>query len=683
MRLLNSITLLLLAVLTACSGIDTDELTFADGRYIYTMNVEGGKTDYDGQSRAAKTWSSGDKLYVRFSGNVTTTGVATYSGGTWTLAVDKQLTGSGSLTAVEIDGSTSVSGNTVTMSAENAVYRCDNGTWNQSGTTLNVNINVKPVFGRLRFKGTSGTSFSLNGMTTYSAYNISTGQFTETTSAVSGTIASAGYSPYLYGRLSSQTLSTNGYTMECPTTMLRAGSSGWLNYPTASSHSGWSGGSSSSDKLEFTVDGVKFSMILVEHGTFTMGATPEPENPYDSEKPAHQVTISQDYYIGETEVTQALWQAVTGYVPTTNGSHWSSNNGLGDNYPAYNISYDDVQDFITKLNAKTGKTFRMPTEAEWEYAARGGKKSKGYQYSGSNTIGDVAWYTDNSSSETHQVKTKAANELGIYDMSGNVYEWCSDWYGSYSSSSVTDPTGPTSGSHRVYRGGSWCNRAGDCRVASRNLNSPSYRNGHLGVRLALSSSQNTPSGGGSTSGHEYVDLGLSVKWATCNVGASKPEDYGDYYAWGEVTTKSDYSWSTYLDSPNRDGNSFTKYALDKKTQLDPEDDVAHVKWGGNWRMPTYAEQDELRTKCTWKWTTSGGINGYVVTGPNGNSVFLPAAGNRLDSSLGNVGSWGYYWSSSLYSGYSKDAYNLGFNSGSVNRNSNNRYYGPSVRPVCP
>ena len=189
--------------------------------------------------------------------------------------------------------------------------------------------------------------------------------------------------------------------------------------------------------------------------------------------------------MGETEVTQALWKAVTGCSPTSGGSSWSSYYGLGDSYPAYYISYEDVQSFITKLNSLTGENFRMPTEAEWEFAARGGNKSKGYTYSGSNTIGDVAWYADNSSSMTHAVKTKAANELGIYDMSGNVYEWCSDWYGSYSSSAQTDPTGPTTGTYRVYRGGSWGNYATGCRCANRNYFTPSNQSYNVGFRLAL------------------------------------------------------------------------------------------------------------------------------------------------------------------------------------------------------
>lgn len=232
----------------------------------------------------------------------------------------------------------------------------------------------------------------------------------------------------------------------------------------------------------FTANGVSFTMMSVEGGEFTMGATSEQTGYASDELPTHRVTLSS-YMIGETEVTQELWQAVMGYKPTSGGNQWSSSYGLGAQYPAYYISWNDVQEFITKLNSITGETFRMPTEAEWEYAARGGNKSKGYLYSGSNTIGDVAWYTSNSG--THAVKTKSPNELGLYDMSGNVWEWCSDWYGSYSSNAQTDPTGPSTGSYRVNRGGGWCFKVTYFRVASRYGYTPSSRTYAIGFRLAL------------------------------------------------------------------------------------------------------------------------------------------------------------------------------------------------------
>ncbi|MBO5013833.1 MAG: hypothetical protein J6C57_07310 [Paludibacteraceae bacterium] len=193
----------------------------------------------------------------------------------------------------------------------------------------------------------------------------------------------------------------------------------------------------------------------------------------------------------------------------------------------------------------------------------------------------------------------------------------------------------------------------------------------------------------SLNGHEYVDLGLSVKWATCNVGTSKPEDYGDYFAWGETTTKSTYDWGTYKHC-NGSSYSLTKYnnssscgTVDNKTQLELSDDAARANWGGVWRMPTDAELTELREQCTWTWTTQNGVNGYKVTSKgNGNSIFLPAAGYRNGSSLYYAGSYGDYWSSSLTDSPSY-AWYVFFNSGNVDRYGNNRYIGRSVRPVCP
>lgn len=250
---------------------------------------------------------------------------------------------------------------------------------------------------------------------------------------------------------------------------------------------------------EFTVNGVTFNMIAVEGGTFTMGATSEQGSDADSNgAPVHQVTLSS-YMIGKYEVTQGLWEIVMSYSGTcADGSSmsayssdvWldknpSSTYGVGADYPAYYVSYEDIVNiFLPRLNRITGKTFRLPTEAEWEYAARGGNKSEGYKYSGSNTVGDVAWYTENSS-KTHEVGTKQANELGLYDMSGNVYEWCSDWYDTYSSSSQTNPTGPATGSIRVLRGGGWNDGAWCCPVYYRNGNTPSSRYANYGFRLVL------------------------------------------------------------------------------------------------------------------------------------------------------------------------------------------------------
>ena len=243
-------------------------------------------------------------------------------------------------------------------------------------------------------------------------------------------------------------------------------------------------------------DGISIEMVKVEAGTFMMGATSEMKEPYDNEKPVHQVTLTNDYYMGKYEVTQALWQAVMGNNPShfkgdslsvKTGRLWQAlmDKCYVEILPVEMVSWNDCQEFISKLNSLTGRKFRLPTEAEWEYAARGGQKSRGNQYSGSSKVYDVAWYNTN---KIHPVGTKQANELGICDMSGNVSEWVQDWFGSYGSSSQTNPIGASNGTQRVYRGGSRYDIARNCRLSCRFGGSQNncYRSDILGLRLALS-----------------------------------------------------------------------------------------------------------------------------------------------------------------------------------------------------
>jgi len=223
-------------------------------------------------------------------------------------------------------------------------------------------------------------------------------------------------------------------------------------------------------------------MVLVRGGTFTMGCTPEQgRDCVPDEDPAHEVTLTNDYYIGRYEVTQAQWLEVMENNPSS---------FIGNNFPVENVSWNEVQHFITKLNLMTGKNYRLPTEAEWEFAARGGNQSRGYKYSGSNNVNEVAWYSSNSGSKTHQVGTKKANELGIYDMSGNVFEWVNDWYGYYGSGAETNPQGLYNGEYRMPRGGSWGSDARSARVSYRfglGFFMPGGRQFTIGFRLALSS----------------------------------------------------------------------------------------------------------------------------------------------------------------------------------------------------
>ena len=229
-----------------------------------------------------------------------------------------------------------------------------------------------------------------------------------------------------------------------------------------------------------TVGSVTFTMIPVKGGTFQMGATKEQTGEArKDEKPVHTVTLD-NFQIGETEVSQALWREVMGSNPSTY---------KGNDLPVTNITWEDCQEFIKKLNERTGKQFRLPTEAEWEFAARGGTASKGYMFSGSDEVRSVAWHNRDSNRDRHNgpyaIKSKDPNELGIYDMSGNVNEWCQDWFGDYTADPQTNPQGPATGKEHVYRGGSWWYYGMSCRVSRRNSGVKDVR-GVIGLRLAMS-----------------------------------------------------------------------------------------------------------------------------------------------------------------------------------------------------
>lgn len=237
--------------------------------------------------------------------------------------------------------------------------------------------------------------------------------------------------------------------------------------------------------LQIEISGTNYGkMIYVQGGTFRMGS-----DHFEWSLPIHDVTVDS-FYIAETQVTQRLWKAVTGNNPSDQNYGY----GIGDNLPVNNVSWNDVKNvFLPELNRLTGLKFRLPTESEWEFAARGGNQSKGCTYSGSNRSADVGWSERNARQpETgglygvHQVAQKRPNELGIYDMSGNVWEWCEDFFApSYPPQHVINPTGPAEGTSRVWRGGSYHNNAVNLRVGHRCGNPPDYRAAFVGVRLAV------------------------------------------------------------------------------------------------------------------------------------------------------------------------------------------------------
>ena len=447
-----------------------------------------------------------------------------------------------------------------------------------------------------------------------------------------------------------------------------------------------------------TVNGVSFKMIKVEAGTFTMGATAEQTGAESDESPAHQVTLTKDYYMGETEVTQALWYAVMGQKPTADGDQWSSKYGLGDNYPAYDISWNDCQEFITKLNQLTGLTFRLPTEAEWEYAARGGNKTTQTLYSGSNAIDDVAWY---SSSNAYIVAGKKANALGLYDMSGNVWEWCNDWYGSYSSGVQTDPTGPSSGSGRVLRGGSWNYYATSCRIANRKSSSVTSRNLNYGMRLVLGEplpepepepeleETKTVTANGVTFKMKLVEagtftMGLTSEQSGANLDESPAHQVTltkDYYM-GETEVTQALWYAVMGQKPTADGDQWSsKYGLgDNYPAYD-------ISWNDCQEFITKLNQltgltFRLPTEAEWEYAARGGnkttqtlysgsnaiddvawyssSNAYIVAGKKANALGL------YDMS-GNVWEWCNDWYGSYSSGVQTDPTGPSSGSGRVLR----------------
>ncbi|MDR1274645.1 MAG: formylglycine-generating enzyme family protein [Odoribacteraceae bacterium] len=345
-------------------------------------------------------------------------------------------------------------------------------------------------------------------------------------------------------------------------------------------------------------------MVLVQGGTFRMGSTDVEEGEESDEVPVHEVTVSS-FYMGKYEVTQAQWKLVMGTTVHQRRDKVYPDGplrGEGDNYPMYYVSWDDVQEFIERLNAATGKQYRLPTEAEWEYAARGGNQSRGYQYSGSNSIENVAWFEDNSDNQIHPVGTKQPNELGIHDMSGNVWECCHDWYGPYPDSAQDNPLGASSGSYRVKRGGGWHYDAGYCRVVSRSYGLPDFSSYNLGFRLACDSDAQR---------HPAEPEMVFVQGGTFRMGATN--------AVHEVTVSSFYigkcevtqaQWEMLLDN-NPSLFKGDNLPVEKMSWDDAQLFIErlNVATGKQYRLPTEAE---------WEYAARGGnqSKAYQYSGSN-------------------------------------------------------------------
>lgn len=441
-----------------------------------SMKLEGAMPSYDSPTKADGTegeWADKSKVYLQFAvGEDMVSGSATYDllEDIWILeyAGTLQTVESAACQAFYFENAGEANFEEVPMTEKTAVYIDTTATYSFSfeDNLIVLKAHLKPYLSRVRLEGKHKQGYNFDGPLHYTSYNMLENKFVSSTKMICDTIPESGKTDYYYLFFKDPNkkqmyfydyVTGDKFTRTFPENVFAMGKSGYLNAPTAEAYSGWE-----AEKLyiDVKVYNETVRMIRVEPGTFMMGMVTDTET---DAMPVHQVTLTKPYYISETEVTNAVWQAVQGSLPSKY---------TGSSRPVQDVSWDNCSTFITNLNKHTGKKFSLPTEAQWEFAARGGNMSKGYKYySGSDSYEDVgvfgrsriSGYNSNSYSANDcgplNVKTRTPNELGVYDMSGNVLEWCSDWYGAYSSSPQTDPIGPTSGTKKVCRGGHWYNNS--------------------------------------------------------------------------------------------------------------------------------------------------------------------------------------------------------------------------------
>lgn len=448
---------LTLAGLSACSSDDFEGVDTNVGKgpkHTCVMHLKGGLQGYEvpnqKASRAAgddTNWQDGDKIYLTFSnGNSTIPGEAVYDGtkSEWTVSYYGTLSAGEALKcqAVYFEGA-SIGANpeTLILNQHTAIYRDTEGVYSFSGSDLEVSANLAPITGRIRFTGVYGTKVYISGLSHYTRFDVTSNTFVQSEAVVSETVDDASTTPYVYGFFTNEEApylsilsADNAYTLDATAIDLSAGKSGYMAIPVPTAHNGWS------NNFRMTVKGVDFNMIAVA---------------------GHS---SGNFCVSETEVTQQFYSAITGSNPSSNKSRVD--------LPVENMTYSEAASFNSILSSLTGLTFNMPTVSQWQYAAKGGNKTLGYTYSGSNTIGDVAWYKDNSNNTTHPVKTKKPNELGIYDMSGNVMEWTL-----YSNNY----------SYGYRYGGAYITEASDCNTSSNSYGDMTTSSSYsfLGIRLCF------------------------------------------------------------------------------------------------------------------------------------------------------------------------------------------------------
>ena len=455
-------------------------------KHTCEMKLVGSLVNFDGpETRAdanATTWADGSVIYLRMASPLgTTTGEAVYSSSkdVWTISYYGSLYEgvSNTCTALYLEDKVSYDNSLFTLDEGTVIYEDLEGSYIFEEGDLVVTANLNPKTGRIRFSGTAGSILKVYGVTHYNTYDIGTNIYTATTEPFKLTVGEDGYTPYFYGYFTNTDEpnvkvwidAKEAYTRFCSKDIFNAGQSGKMTIPTAGSHNGWV------DGLHFNVNGAQFKMVAVEGGTFVMG-DPTSTSSYDT---AHDVTLT-GFCIGETEITNFLVDRISN--PESNTA--SPNHPYRSKY----LRYSYITSIAADLNKIEQLGFTLPSEAQWEFAAKGGIKSMGYKFSGSNDINEVAWNSNNSGGTAHEVKLKLPNELGIYDMSGNVSEFVLDSHSTYPASAQIDPVYIYTGSntdYKVYRGGYWSSGETSCTTYYRNYTSKSSENSYIGGRLAL------------------------------------------------------------------------------------------------------------------------------------------------------------------------------------------------------
>ena len=444
-------------------------------KHTCEMKLVGNLVGYTGSDTRAEasetTWNDGSVIYLRMDSPMgVTTGEAVYNAETdvWTISYYGSLYEGEDYhcSAFYVEDKVSYNNTVFTLDSGSAMYEDLDGSYVFESGDLIVSATLTPRTGRMRFTGDAGKVLKVYGITHYTAYDIGTNIYTTTTEPFKITVGEDGYTPYLYGYFTNEDTpnvkvwidAKEAYTRFCSDNVFKVGQSGVFTIPTEESHNGWA------DGLLFNINGAQFKMIAVEGGTFTMG---DPESTSEYYTP-HKVTLT-GFCIGETEVTNKLYNSLN------NTSRTSPNKPCETEYPKDNV--------VTPINKIESVNFDLPTEAQWEFAARGGVKSKGYIYSGSDNIDDVAWYSGNNSPSGYkEVKLKLPNELGIYDMTGNIRERVKDKYNMYPNSNQTNPYVTTGSYNYIYRGGSYYDSNSYCTVFHRYYISSTS---NYGVRLVL------------------------------------------------------------------------------------------------------------------------------------------------------------------------------------------------------